>query len=399
MLVLLLLIHAQYFSVPQVDAPELARFGSHDVGVRTIEITNPEQPDILKLDAATGQAPLTDRKLKIEIWYPAQLKANEQANTVYVSPMVGRATRPEMPKTFDIPGKALRDAQPKQGGSYPLVIVSHGYPGSRIFLSYLTENLASKGYIVAAIDHTDSVFGEVRGFPSTLINRSPDQLFTIKELTNLSKQVDHFLSKIIDTDKVAIVGYSMGGYGAMASGGAAYSTKSNMLKMIPSTMMPKAEAPASLKAIVAIAPWGAQPPVEAWEAEAVKNFKLPSLFIVGDNDDISGYEQGVKKLYNWATNSNRCMVTYQNARHNVGGNPAPANVPLDFQGRESFEEPVWRKDRITAINQHFITAFLDLNLKADESKASYLKPDEKGAWKGFQRRWFLGLNIDCQKAN
>ena len=160
-------------------------------------------------------------------------------------------------------------------------------------------------------------------------------------------------------------------------------------------MMPKAEVPASLKAIVAIAPWGAAPPVEAWEANAVKDFKLPSLFIVGDNDDVSGYEQGVKKLYNWATNSNRCMVTYQNARHNVGGNPAPANVPLDFQGRESFEEPVWRKDRITAINQHFITAFLDFNLKSDESKAAFLKPDGKG----FQRRWFLGLNIDCQKAN
>lgn len=387
MLIFLLLMQAQYFSVPQVDAPELARFGNHDVGVRTIEITNPQQPDILK-----SPATLADRSLKIEIWYPAQLKANEQAHTVYVSPMVGRATRPEMPKTFDIPGKALRDAQPKQGAAYPLVVVSHGYPGSRIFLSYLTENLASKGYIVAAIDHTDSVFGEVRGFPSTLINRSPDQLFTIQELTRLSKQADHFLSKIVDHDRVAIVGYSMGGYGAMASGGASYNASSGMLKQLP---MPKITPPSNLKAIVAIAPWGAQPPVEAWSEETAKGLKLPSLFIVGDNDDVSGYEQGVKKLYNWSTNSNRCMLTYQNARHNVGGNPAPANVPLDFQGRESFEEPVWRKDRITAINQHYITAFLDLNLKSDESKSAYLKPDGKG----FQRRWFLGLTVDCQKAN
>ena len=387
MLIFLLLMQAQYFSVPQVDAPELARFGNHDVGVRTIEITNPQQPDILK-----SPATLADRSLKIEIWYPAQLKANEQAHTVYVSPMVGRATRPEMPKTFDIPGKALRDAQPKQGAAYPLVVVSHGYPGSRIFLSYLTENLASKGYIVAAIDHTDSVFGEVRGFPSTLINRSPDQLFTIQELTRLSKQDDHFLSKIVDNDRVAIVGYSMGGYGAMASGGASYNASSGMLKQLA---MPKITPPSNLKAIVAIAPWGAQPPVEAWSEETAKGLKLPSLFIVGDNDDVSGYEQGVKKLYNWSTNSNRCMLTYQNARHNVGGNPAPANVPLDFQGRESFEEPVWRKDRITAINQHYITAFLDLNLKSDESKSAYLKPDGKG----FQRRWFLGLTVDCQKAN
>ena len=41
-----------------------------------------------------------------------------------------------------------------------------------------------------------------------------------------------------------------------------------------------------------------------------------------------------------------------------------------FVTREFFDEPVWRKDRITAINQHFVTAFLDLNLKGDEKPAS-----------------------------
>jgi dienelactone hydrolase len=393
LLPLLLLAQTQYFSVPQVDAPSLARFGTHDVGVRTIEITNPQQPDILKLDPATKVAPLADRTLKVEVWYPAQLKAGEQAHTVYVSPMAGRAARADMPKTFEIPGKAARDAAPKTGATYPLVIVSHGYPGSRTFLSYLTENLASKGYIVAAIDHTDSVFGEVRGFQSTLVNRAPDQIFTLK---TLSSSKDLFLSSIVDPSKAAIIGYSMGGYGAMASGGAAYGPTGGMLKQLP---LPKATPPENLKAIVAIAPWGAQPPIEAWSQESAKGLKLPSLFIVGDNDDVSGYEQGVKKLYNWSTASNRCMVTYQNARHNVGGNPAPANVALDFQGRESFEEPVWRKDRITAINQHFITAFLDLNLKGDAAMQAYFKPDEKGAWPGFQRRWFLGLEVGCKNAD
>ncbi len=45
------------------------------------------------------------------------------------------------------------------GKRFPLVFVSHGYPGSRYFMTYLT-NLESKGYVVAAIDHTDSVFWE-----------------------------------------------------------------------------------------------------------------------------------------------------------------------------------------------------------------------------------------------
>jgi hypothetical protein len=59
---------------------------------------------------------------------------------------------------------------------------------------------------------------------------------------------------------------------------------------------------------------------------------------------------------------------------------------------------VWRKDRLTAINQHFISAFLDLYLKGDDTRRAYLdvavKSTEGSAvWKGFQRRWALGLQM------
>ena len=132
----------------------------------------------------------------------------------------------QQPKKFMVPGKALRDAAPVGGKKFPLVIVSHGYPGSRFFLSYLTENLASKGYVVAAIDHTDSVLGAVKPFPSTLLNRSTDQLFTVAAVEELSRHAGHFLNGLMDDSNVAIVGYSMGGYGALASGGAGYSARS-----------------------------------------------------------------------------------------------------------------------------------------------------------------------------
>ena len=90
---------------------------------------------------------------------------------------------------------------------------------------------------------------------------------------------------------------------------------------------------------------------------------------------------------------------------------------------ESFDEPVWRKDRITVINQHFITAFLDSYLKGDGSRRTYLHPAAvksndgqwplapgqsagaayssedaqhgQTAWKGFQRRWAVGLEMHC----
>ena len=97
----------------------------------------------------------------------------------------------------------------------------------------------------------------------------------------------------------------------------------------------------------------------------------------------------------------------------------PPGVKLDYALIQSFDEPVWRKERICAINQHFITAFLDWKLKGDESRRVYLEmpiaKSDDGVWKqpagsnddaafstghdaagdpfwpGFQRRWAVGL--------
>jgi hypothetical protein len=46
-----------FYSVPAVDAPELAARGRWAVGVRTIDIVHPGQVDILHFDKATGKAP------------------------------------------------------------------------------------------------------------------------------------------------------------------------------------------------------------------------------------------------------------------------------------------------------------------------------------------------------
>ena len=164
--------------MPAVDAPELAHRGKYGVGVTTVELVNPGQADILKFEKETGKAPPYDRPLKVEVWYPAVIPAGVEERTTYESVMPGKLS-PGIPKTFQTAGKALRNAAPATGERFPIVVVSHGYPGSRTLLSYLTENLASKGYVVAAIDHTDSIFGDVKPFASTLLNRSYDQLFVL----------------------------------------------------------------------------------------------------------------------------------------------------------------------------------------------------------------------------
>ena len=437
---------AEYYSNPPADAPELAGRGQYSVGVRTIDLVHRNQVDILHFDKATGKAPSYDRPLRIEVWYPAVIPASQQERTTYEMPAPGgRGTAVEQfsravatftfSPVFHIPDRALRDAHPVQGVRFPLVIVSHGYPGSRYFMTYLTANLASKGYIVAAIDHTDSVFDEMRGFESTLLNRSNDQLFTIDSLDQLAHQPGNFLQGVLDASRVAIIGYSMGGYGALTSAGAGYSESSPLVKFVPggylhdwTSASPKFQAidRSRIKAIVAIAPWGEQPPYQAWDAHGLEAIRIPSLFIAGDHDDVADYANGIKVAFDRARYSDRCLLVYENARHNTGANPAPSGISLDFARMQAFDEPLWRKDRITAINQHFITAFLDLYLKGDQSKAAFLHVEpshsdegkwpapptqmDTGAfstgkdaqgnifWKGFQRRWALGLEMSCEAA-
>jgi hypothetical protein len=421
-------VPAEFFSVPKADAPQLAPPGSYAVGVRTLELLHTAQLDILNFNKDTGKAPSYERSLKVEVWYPATLATGQEQRVVYPSAMPGTEPRTTGPQGFDIPGKAARDAAPVKGQHFPLVIVSHGYPGSRYFLTYLTENLASKGYVVAAIDHTDSVFGAVRGFTSTLLNRSNDQLFVLASFQKLAKSPQSWLFGLVEENNAAIVGYSMGGYGALISAGAGLSATSTLNQFVPGGYLApwnrenpqfKALKRDGLKAIVAIAPWGEQPPYNAWDSESLAGIRIPALFIVGDHDDVAGYENGPKRAMELAINSDRCLLVYENARHNTGGNPPPSNMPLDFKALQSFDEPVWRKDRINAINQHFITAFLDLTLKGDQSRRAFLHvpvphsndgkwpvapgaSDDEGAfnkgesfWPGFQRRWALGLQMSC----
>jgi predicted dienelactone hydrolase len=395
---------ATYFSVPPVDAPELAARGPWAVGVRTVELVNPHQPDILHFDKDTGKAPLYDRPLTIEIWYPATIPPGKEERVIYESAMPG-TQRPGVPNTFHILGKALRDAPPVNGRGFPLVVVSHGYPGSRTFMTWLTENLASKGYVVAAIDHTDSVFGQQRAFTSTLLNRAADQNFTIDALADRSHDPSDFLHNVVDASRVAIVGYSMGGYGALATAGAGYSRTGGSAQAIPGGYFDRWLADnkefqsrhrEQIKAVVAIAPWGNQPPQNNWDAQGLAGIRIPVLFIAGDQDDVSGFEQGTRKAFYGAVNSERYLLVFENARHNVGGNPPPPEALGNFTTRAFFDEPVWRKDRILAVNQHFITAFLDLYLKGDASRREYLtlpvkSPAGNQTWKGFQPRWAPGV--------
>src|SRR6476619_2031894 len=159
-------------------APELAAYGPNEIGVRTIQVTDKNRPDILNIKEG-GPFVRYDRTLTLEVWYPATLAAGQKAGGEYHVITFDPAV------TATIYGKAVRDAAP-QKAVFPLLIISHGYAGNRFLMSHIGENLASKGFVCVSIDHKESTYDDQKAFANTLYNRPFDQLFVLNEIDRLS---------------------------------------------------------------------------------------------------------------------------------------------------------------------------------------------------------------------
>jgi predicted dienelactone hydrolase len=382
-------------------APELASYGQHTIGVRTIQVTDRNRIDILNTKEG-GPAARYDRSLTLEIWYPAKLAADQKPEGDY------HVVTRDPAVTAILHGKAVRDATPETPGpAFPLVIISHGYPGNRFLMSHLAENLASKGFVVASIDHKDSTYDDQKAFASTLYNRSFDQLFVLNEMARLGRAGSgSFLSGLVDTNRTGLVGYSMGGYGLVNTIGGGYSKASETFAGAPPNHL-LADRGASnpeyrrsmdsrIKAAIAIAPWGMQNGF--WDAEGLKGITTPVLFVAGSVDNVAEYEKGTKAIYQQAVSADRYLLTYVNANHNAGAPiPAPAETYVYSETLKSYPfthyaDAVWDTTRMNNILDHFATAYFDLYLKGEQDKLAYFGTD----WKGFKPRTSFGLMLEHQ---
>ena len=185
-------------------------------------------------DGADRKAP---REMVVQLWYPAANSANG-----FVKPRAPYRRRSETSFTssyqsvdwthahYDVPVATA-------GGPFPLVLYNPGWNGRRTQDSFLMEELASHGYVVAAIDHPDNSGpvdlggGRVIRAKSTpefsddfsskeviyaLIDRevekdTADTLFALSQLKLMNSQRGGRFSGAIDLGKIGALGYSLGG--------------------------------------------------------------------------------------------------------------------------------------------------------------------------------------------
>jgi dienelactone hydrolase len=178
----------------------------------------------------------TKRELMVRFWYPASLdqpckpaEYTQPAVWNYFSQLMGHAL-PE------VRTNSCLDA-PVSNGAHPVVVFTHGYTGTFTDYTFIFEDLASRGYVVASVDHTyeatavqfpdgrfvHSGFGSHLGKalledePSlsfALSVRLDDLKFVVNELHRLNRSTHGPFGGKLDTAKIAVAGHSMGGLAA-----------------------------------------------------------------------------------------------------------------------------------------------------------------------------------------
>ncbi|MEX2247208.1 MAG: hypothetical protein WEC75_11025 [Dehalococcoidia bacterium] len=125
---------------------------------------------------------------------------------------------------FWYPTGAAPDAAPQADaapapGHFPIVILSHGARVEPQFFQYLTQHLASWGFVVAAPEHNPgNTQADCPGFPcdqaawvASLAARVDDLPFVLDQVVTLKDDPSQPLGEVIDSQRTAIVGNSLGG--------------------------------------------------------------------------------------------------------------------------------------------------------------------------------------------
>jgi predicted dienelactone hydrolase len=183
-------------------------------------------------------------------------------------------------------------------GPRPLVVFSHSSGGGRRQSTFLCTHLASHGYVVAAMDHSEIVAPEL----ARQDGETPEQTtarrsaWVESRVPDVRFLLDHLLASdaALDPERVAIVGHSFGGWTALAA----------------------TEADRRIRSVVALAPGGSSRPrpgilqatlAFAWGRD------VPTLYLVAEND-VSLPLDGMVELFE-RTPATKRMVILSRADH------------------------------------------------------------------------------------
>jgi hypothetical protein len=214
--------------------------GRKSLGTTSIHLIDDQRPD--------PTMPSGKRELMISLWYPSTLM-DDAPPAMYMPKRTAKEVDDTwtgeyglaLPTgTFDFAGTVTnsRENAPMQKLKHPVLLFSPGYQYSRFVNTALAEDLASRGYVVVAMDHTHETPTEFPGgrfLPGVPATQLPDPLFTrqyvetrvadtrfvLDQLTELAagrkpgaegNELPSGLSLGLDLRRVGMFGVGLGGY-------------------------------------------------------------------------------------------------------------------------------------------------------------------------------------------
>ena len=338
---------------------DLSQPGTYQVASTTRTLVDPERPT----PPANTYPGAPSRTIMVEVWYPS---------------VSGGIDTP-----MDL-----------SGAPYPLVVLGHGFFGSRTLSSFLTEHLASYGYVVAAPDFPLSSFGSPSG-PTAVdyLNQPGDISYILDSMIDFSQETSNLFSGGIDTESIGITGHSMGGMTTL------------LVTFDPELLDDRVDA------AVPLAPLACP-----FTGEFFRNRDVPVLFIGGSVDLFCPWDENLQGPYDRA-DSPKYLLNIINGTHmgftnfdfpdslavetlfsveieqseeevlawmnlleylgdpvlcgDLTGNPAEREI-------ETFPETVIDPDRQRELVNIFTTAFFELHLKGRDEFEYFFSSDYTG---------------------
>lgn len=163
------------------------------------ELTRPAYDGTAGITYGSAYAPVRDRDVKFHIWYPATpggRAVTVGGNGVFHGTPAGRNA-------------------PHKDGQFPAVIISHGAGGNAGQFGWIASELAQAGFVVILPNHPGTTTGDASAEAAVRVWERPADVSAVLDEVTGSDAYPY-----IDRARISVLGFSAGGYTAMALSGA-----------------------------------------------------------------------------------------------------------------------------------------------------------------------------------
>ncbi|UWR24283.1 alpha/beta fold hydrolase [Sulfitobacter sp. S190] len=166
----------------------------------TYEIMRPPFDGEAGITYGKAFAPARGQNVDFHVWYPAHpggKKVSVGGNGVFYGTDAGRGA-------------------PQKDGQFPVIIMSHGAGGNAGQFGWIASRLAEAGYVVVLPNHPGTTTGNASAEAAVRVwERPADITAVLDEIINNAAAYP-----FMDTDRIATLGFSAGGYTSLALAGA-----------------------------------------------------------------------------------------------------------------------------------------------------------------------------------